>query len=358
MNTGVCQDLINRLRDLHPPALHVGSMALARPPAQYSFDDLHVLIHEDSLAGFRLAMEGGQRFRLVEWNPGTTGASFAGPALITDSLDHHPLPLTPYLGYSDAQSAPCTLWVQFYTNWRHGPLLLVDLEDWFGLAEVIQVPGLQGDIHRPPLWALLLWQASQVTNCAADRAAPQVIEYELDKLRRIAGPLSANDWDTASARAREYDAEYRMRLERSRPRIQAYAAPHGPGHEARLIASPPHAPNVADADLDYGVLHDLRHALEALEAYYPHTVPPRVIAALGQDTGARPRKLWHYPAALGSTGELGIAHFGIRAQVQQYAALTWQQLIAQNLVSVGIQGAPAQGYWRGLTPAQLRHIFS
>jgi hypothetical protein len=144
----------------------------------------------------------------------------------------------------------------------------------------------------------------------------------------------------------------------SAPIAYAHARGIPPG---RLIASPPPLgiPDVAAADLDYGALYDLRYALEALQACYPGTVVPDCVTeAVRQGTGVRPRKLWHYSVAPGG-GELGTAaaQLGIGDQIGKHSALTWDDLKSQGLVSVGICGAPPQGYWHDLTKQEFGDIF-
>jgi hypothetical protein len=365
MTPAVCQTVVSRLQGLSPyPALHVSSLALNLAPAQ--FDDLHVLVHEDCVIPpphtFYQAMDhppGG--LHLMTWLP-SAQATLLAPA----GLPPRPLPLTPNLGYSDWVGAPCAVWIQFYTNWRHGALLLVDLAEWFDPAnrEEIEVsvlgPGVK--IWRPRPWALLLWQASLVTNCAADVADPAVIRAELDKLSTIANMMSPTDWTTATARAQAYDEQYLSRLDGFHTAgtvITDYATARGLPDATRLVASPPTSANVAGADLDYGVLYDLRYALEALEAYHPGTVDPAMLAAVQGGTGVRPRQLWNYPTTAGNVGEVAFASagFGIWDQVNLLPPQTWRDLQTSGRITVQLSGLPPEGYWSGLTQSQFATVF-
>jgi hypothetical protein len=204
----------------------------------------------------------------------------------------------------------------------------------------------------PSTWALVLWQASIVTNTAADCAAPGVVQRELDRLRQAVGDLHG-DWRMVRAGADQYDEEYLTRLDRFSAKITLYAgrlAPPVP--PSRLVTV---GGSVAGADLDYGVLYDLRHALEALEGQHPGTVPPGVLAHVqNTGTGVRRRKIWD------STGRLGIAGFTILQQMTdpRYAGLSAADLFTHGLVHADIQSAPAHGYWSLCSAADFRRIWA
>jgi hypothetical protein len=254
------------------------------------------------------------------------------------------------------------VWVQFYTAWRHGPLLLVDLTDWLPPRrepEVVHASIVGRDIKAPPVWALLLWEASFITVEAASRYDHETLRSELAKLYEVALQIggTSGGWDDLLARALGYDSEYLTRLERIRSRIEAYADAHCVSRDRLIAATPRTQDTIAAADLDYGVLHDLRYALEALGAYYPGVVPSSVLAALQQGTGARPRKVWHYDEEGGHLG-LAAPEFRICDQIERYEDLTWGQLQSFGLVSVEIRRVPPWGYWQGLSPGEFADIFA
>jgi len=325
--------------------LHVGSLAFLpwRPPGGlYAFDDLQLLVKDTDLPAVHTAMS--QHYRLVTWDRAARRPVPAPPGAIGQAS-----PRSPAWAYSDL-APPDPLWIQFHTTWRHGPLLLVNLDHWFdpGMRDPIPVVPPLGPADRPLPWALLLWQASMVTICASDCALS--LPGELDKLRALATDVLANPGATnqVAARAPAYDQEYLCRLNRFSDPILDYA--NGQGINPALLIAPPGA--VGAADLDYGVLYDLRHAMDALAHRYGVGLPAAVIAAIGTGTGVRPRKIWD------DTGRLGTAGFSVHHQLTTYPGLSASALLNAGHAHTAAAGLPLRGYWSLCTPADLARIMS
>ncbi len=347
--------------------LHVGGLAFDQWHrwGTRRADDLQLLIRDEQLRAFRDAMESAE-YRLVEYNPSTGLVSDAPPDVVRRTLNRPTSPDVDYVHerYVGRIAEPELLWIRFHTTKRHGGLLLADLDNWFrGYGQLASVPVMEGphpatEVKRPPLWAMLLWQAAEVTCAAADCA---ITEEDVDKLRLIAAEMSEDDWNSAEAGARRYDDEYLARIGRAPAAdmvaeyAQACQVPVG-----RLIGP--------DADLEYGVLYELRYALEALEACHPHATIPGSIMDLARTTGTggRPRKIWGYPdpewqdryGLEGSGGgKLGRAQISIAEQIRRYAHLGGLGLFARRLVTTDIADAPPHGPWNQCTAQQLEDIF-
>jgi hypothetical protein len=347
-------DLLNQ--DPAVPVLHVGALVLDAWHQQWrrwgadASDDLHLLIRHDELGLFMDRMEQGG-YSLVDRRP---------PAGTCMPLNRHAetpgilkRPVSPHAAYVHqsciGQGGDPDLWVRFHTTTRHGALLLVDLQNWFSGYDQLATVSVMEDLHpatevkRPPLWAMLLWQAAQVTSYAADCA---ITQDEVDKLHVIAAHMSGQEWDTALTNAEEYDQKHRTRV----------------GYCVNTL-------HMDGQHLQYGVLYELRHALDALAAYGQtagyQTDWAAVMARVQAGTGQFQRKIWGYAAARGgkyippdaSRGTVGTVDFGIQEQIEQYGGYGYEDFESNGLVHTVISNAPPHGPWVGSTQAQVDDIF-
>lgn len=334
------------------PVLHVGGLALDEWHQDWrrwgtdGSDDLHLLIRHEDLDRFMDRMEGGE-YSLAGYRPPGTVARLNRQAETREILDH---PVGPHAAYVHesfiGQSGDPDVWARFHTTTRHGTLMLLDLADWLNHSESAPV---MEDLHpdttvkRPPLWAMLLWQAAEVTSYAADCA---ITKDEVDNLHVIAAHMKRKEWDTARDTAEEYDGKYTRRVE----------------YCVKTL-------NMKKAHLEYGVLYDLRYALEALAAYGHasgyQTNWADLMHRVQAGTGELPRRIWGYVDAKrgkyipprASRGVVGTADIGIREQIDNHGLDSYQDLETAGLVHTVISDAPPHGPWDRCKKEWVKDIF-
>lgn len=333
--------------------LHVGSPAFDPwlPPGRYYFVDLDLLLRESDLVAFRDTMDSAG-YRLVLDNDHTGETTEAPETVIRRMLS---TPQSPDISYAREVRGPVSLWVSFHTSWRHSQLLFVDLDHWFepGVSKTITVMG-DTEIERPPAWAMLLWQACEFTTNASDCL---VTSKDLELLHLIA-TVPGLDWDQVLAAAIRYDEEYVARTGRIEDLLRA--------HAARVGVAPGEMVG-ADASLGVdGVLYGVRYAFEALEDFYPQTVPASVLEGVRTGTGRRPRKVWacvdpewteRYGLS-GSAGTVATASFGIRTQMEQYAGLTAVELLDRGLVTAAFDFTDSFSLWARYSEQVHQKVFA
>jgi hypothetical protein len=348
-------------------ALYISSLALDPwlPWGTKNSDDLQVLIPHDQLDPFMAAMNRGG-YVLAFPKGGKCVPANAGQAKTAKSsiLSMPASPEASYVHKSCIGRQP-DLWITFHTTKRHGRLMLVDLTEWLQYkykrqAQVMKGTKFARTVYLPPLWAMLLWQAAEVT-CAASECA--ITRYDVKKLSVITGHLAAGDWPLVLNKAQQYDAEYRRRLS------CAAATQLMQRYQQVLGISPG---DLRTAEFQYGALHELSHALKAVTDY-GGTVDPNVWAFLGSVTTQQPRNLWAYPGVVradsvpdpGSAGgRLGIARadFGIHEQIEHYSGADFDYLLDHGLIERLLipagrgTTAPPHGPWASCTQADLNAI--
>lgn len=345
--------VIKTLEDADLRVLHLGSPAWDpwRPAGVYYFDDLDLLIRDADLAAFRSAMESAG-YRLILDNPETMAAKEAPSDLVEGMLLR---PTGPYACYSREVKWPADLWISFRTTRRHGRLMLVDLEDWFAAGESDTVTVMKDtQIERAPIWGLLLWQASEVTNKAADCC---VTKDHVDKLRLIATQPQV-EWDRVLATAQKYDAEYLARSARAADLSRALA--RHCGVDPALLVEP-------NASFGGGILYEMRYAFEAVNDFYRDTIPQSVLKGVRTGTGERSRKIWgyadldysvRYGMSGAPTGVGAEVSFSIRQQIEQYGDLSGADFFKQNIVTPAISNLPPFGKWSFCEADTLDRLFA
>jgi hypothetical protein len=348
--------VLEALGDLE--VLCVGSLAVEAVDPSMKWgtqhvDELDLLIHHKDLEKFMDAMDSGG-YGLAEYDDGKW--KNIGKGQVTSAVSK--MPVSPEYNYAPksciGKPEEPHLWIACHTTTRHGRLMLVDLAEWFDGKKKYQ-----GDfdltVYRPPRWAVLLWQAAEVT---CDASEQSIARHDIDRLRALAG-AQGSKWADVLKKAKEYEAEYRERLSRSvvEKRFEAY--------QMRL--------KLDDKDMDiaerqYDARYELSHALKPVK----DAVPPDVWAELEPITSCRPRKLWAYPGVKGNRpvfppdlaeGRLGIAKhgFGIKEQLSNPDA-TFDELVnsgdIEELIPSERSGpkALAPGPWDKFTPDDMKSI--
>jgi hypothetical protein len=355
-------DVVKALEGLE--VLCVGGLAVEAVDPQVQWgtqpsDELDLLIRRKDLDDFMAAMEQGG-YRLAKYEPQSGKCVPVGSGQVTSTILR--MPVSPEHSYAPSscinQPGEPDLWINFHTTTRHGRLMLVDLAEWFAGKKKVQVmagPNFNLTVYRPPRWAVLLWQAAEVTCKAAEQS---IARHDVDRLRALAGAQGGN-WTGVLDKAKEYEKKYRerVRLPAAEKRFKAYQA----------------SLKIDDKDMDiaerqYGALYELSHALRAVK----DTVDPGVWAELQSITSDQPRKLWAYPDVVGSHpvppprstgGKLGIARddFGIHEQIQyctSHPNAKFDDLIGRLLIpaKTGRPTAPPHGPWARFTKADMASI--
>jgi hypothetical protein len=357
--------------------LHVGGLALDKLRlwgTDFS-DDLHLLVQDDRLGDFMDAMERGG-YALAGYNHHAGHCVPLNRQAVENDIAR--MPASPeaahvhkdYVGPppgSQRKMGQPDLWIRFHTTTRHGALLLSDLGGWFAEAQTVRV--MEGtnyatDVERPPLWALLLWQAAEVTGAAGEWG---VTRDDVDALYTIARQADC-DWDKVRANVKQYDHEYsrRMGLDVVKDLMKRYK---------RLLDIDDSV--LRQAEHEYGPRYELGHALKALKDYggdYAASVDEETWTAVEGVTTERPRKIWAYPDVVhghsippsGSRGgRLGVAQpgFGIYEQIQEHGGTDFDYLIRRGLVKLLIpapgqsRDAPPHGPWHDCKKTDMDKIF-
>ena len=356
----VCEivgEVVNALQQARIPALYVGRLTPASQGPAIPIRTLHsldLLIREEDLDRFHTAMEGcdPHPLMLVREDPvkhETTEVPWP--------LD--PSPANPGGTYARNLEYPADLLIRFYTTWRHGHLVLVDLGEWFDGYDDLSSASFAGcpnagSLKIPPMWAMLLWHCGLAAGYAADLS---IDEEALNHIRSIAGQLAGGDWNTVGQKAAEYEeAHYLARINRqpAQGMIEAYTS------DEALRA----------AEREYGARYEARHVLESLSASPAGPlVPAEVLDELRTGTGLALRKAWEYTgvyrgdpvAEPSSQGKVGTAveSFTIRDQIRVCADpnVGFDDLLARRHVNQLTDAAPPHGPWHGCTQAQLQAIF-
>jgi len=349
----LARKVIGVLKSAGVRALHVGSPVFDpwRPPGVYFFGDLDLLIQESDLAAFRNAMEGAG-YRFVMDNPHEMASTIAPDDVVERMLT---TTAGPGADYADPAHLPAVwFWTSFQTTWRHGTLTLADLGHWFdpGESDVITVMG-DTEIERPPIWGLLLWQAAVVNT----KAAGHIYMKEVDRLHMIASRPQV-DWDQALSVAQRYETEFQIRNARLWALVDA---------ELRKQGLEPQPQTPLDVELGLGVLYDMRYAFEALEDFYPGTVPQSFLQGVRTGSGLLRRKIigyrdsrWvaRYGLEGANTGMGGFASFSIREQIEKYPDLRGTDFFDQGIVTPVITDLPPHGLPVKMTEKMIQQIFA
>jgi hypothetical protein len=349
--------------------LYVESFVLDRwlPWATRLSDDLQVLIRDAQIDEFMDRMEArGYQPALYDQQAG--GCRTLSRPEATERVLKMPVSPEPFYVHPDwvSETGEPDLLVRFHTTRRHGRLLLADLDEWFaerdGERDWSMVMGCTDHetvVHRPPLWAMMLWQTGEMMNHASDCAIPR---EEVDKLWVVAAQQIRADWVLVLARAEQYGADYDRRIgsEAADQLLNAYGGDLGITDK-----------QLRRAERQYGALYELAHAIKALTDYggrYRASVPHDVQedGDLDRVRQERPRKLWGYPGGQEDVpepevlGRLGLAleAFGIHSQVEEHTGADFDYLLRHGLVELLISNAPPHGPWARSTPGLVDRIFA
>jgi hypothetical protein len=335
-------------------------------------DDLQVLIRDAQIDEFMRTMAAAEYLPAM-FDPGTGQCKPMAPGLAKQAVLRLPVSPEPFYVHPSwlSPTGEPVLLVRFHTTRRHGRLLLADLEEWFGQKEECAVMGdtaYATEVYRPPLWAMMLWQAGEIMNHASDFF---INHDEVEKLGVVA--VHQTDWAQVVAKASRYCHEYDERI--NRPTARRLLADYKQRIGSTLGVS------ISEDDLqrserEYGALYELSHAIRALIDYgrpYRAAVPDGLWERLEPFTEHRPRKLWWYEGGQEDVppqttlGRLGIAvpAFGIHAQVTSHPSDNFGALLRQGLIELAISNAPPDqpwapphGPWSGRTQAEVDAILS
>lgn len=345
---------------------HLDGLALDswRPAGFHSyFNCLDLLLRESDYPRFHDVMQ-QHCYRMMLDRPGLHYAEPVAPYIHPPAPGDPASPSSPGPAYARQVQYPPELWVRFHTTWRHGVLLLADLAEWFDDPETDSVMDNSKDIKRPPLWAMILWHAGQVTGAAAECSITRENGLGLYAMIKQPGP-GGLDWRDLLDRAIAYDSQYRTRV--ALPPVDGWITNYAT-IDGELNGE------VYEAERSYGALYDLRHALEAVTAFDSEAVPAWVLDEVsGTGTGTARRKLFSYTgvdkgdqvAPPGSVGCLGLARadFTIVEQIRVFERdpnTTWAELTqgAHPRVQEIRTEAPPHGPWHDCTEADLAAIFA
>jgi len=353
------REVVNLLRDEGIRALHIGNPALddMRSEEIRYYDDLDLLIQESDLGAFMQTMEAGGYRRILD-DPHKGDASEPTTEQATRiSMG----PTRPDMSYARELKWPADLWVSWRSTWRHNILMLVDLGDWFERTETLTTAG-GAEIERPPSWAMVACYAATLTG----RAQVLDVDRSLVDDVHLATGLPGLDWAVLVERLQAYEQEQVQRLPRVLDVMRA--AWERDGIPTTMTSS--NTPREFFGKR--GALYEVRHGLEAVEAYYPGSVPDTVLTALRAGSGQYDRRVGvcrdltysarYYLEAPGGHWQTkeGIAPFGIREQIEQYGHMTPEEMFAGGVVEdLGTNPeAPPFGMWYGFTEAQLADLFA
>ena len=361
----MARGVVDVLRRAKVDVLYVGDVALDswQPWGMTLSDDLQLLIRHEQLDPFMQAMDQGGYVPAM-YDPQAGRCRPLDPQQAKRALLK--IPVTPEPFYVErrwaSESGEPDLLIRFHTTRLHGRLLLADLTQWFDDSQQCQVMGgtqQATEVRRPPLWAMMLWQAGELMNHASDCA---ITKDEVDKLHLIAQQPDLN-WSQVRSKAEQYTAEYdnRMNSAAARELLEDYRESLGIGLDD--------LEKLDKAERQYGALYELGHSLRALRDYggeYAASVDQQVWSAAEPVTAQRPRKLWGYPGgqedvpgpcALGRLG-LAEAAFGIHQQIEEHADADFDYLVYHGLATVLLQGCPPHGPWAHCTARRLREILA
>jgi hypothetical protein len=330
-------------------------------------DDLQVLIQHGKIDRFMDAMEEG-RYLPALYDQQAGGCRTLTREEATKAVLEIPVSPEPFYVHRDwmSETGQPDLLVRFHTTTRHARLMLAHLDDWFrerdrkrDRSTVMGGTAYETEVDRPPLWAMMLWQAGEIVNHASDCV---ITKEEVDKLHLVAAHQIDDDWDKVLAKAERYGHEYdeRIKCPAASKLLEHY------GECLRIDAA-----KAQRAETKYGALYDLSHAIKALIDYgqpYSIAVPRRVWEYFGRFMEERPRKLWWYPGGQEDVplpearGRLGIAKpdFGIHAQIEEHPGADFDYLLRHQLVESEplISNAPPHGPWFYSKEAEVEAILS
>jgi hypothetical protein len=339
------REVIRLWKDAGLDVLHLGHLARDsyRPPGIYEFGDVTPLIRDSDLARFRQLMDSAG-YRLIEENPHTEQITVASAAL-ADSLMAKPWGCT--LSYARETVWPAVFWVNVGTTRRTGQFRLVDLEHWFDSPD-IRVVTVMGhtEISCVPTWAHMLFEVADISGHAAlnrvDKAKRK-IEYA-----QLLASQPNVDWGSVLETVKGYEEEGAARYSRYMASLGAAAQP--------AIA----------LDQRFGILGvraTLGYCFQAVEDYYPGTIPQAILDYCKSGPGGPLRRVYAHADpeyadryATSFDGRVhGVVTFSIQTQLEQYGHLTNQELFSQGLVT---DSAPIMDVFAAATEQTINQLYA
>jgi hypothetical protein len=337
--------VIGLLKNAGLRVIHYGSPANndVKPEPGY-FDDLDLLLRAEDIDAFHSTMEGAG-YRLILDNPHTGEAT--EPAPEWKAQHRYALGGSPAC-YSLEVKWPSDLWISFSTTWQHWPLDLVDLGHWFDVAETVTVMG-DTEVERAPLWARLLWNAHETAQ-AARKHHPE-LGHAVHEVALFAGAPNL-DWDLVAERIIQYDVEALQRRSRLEPFYDKCS-------RERVVGPVP--------DEKGEVINHCYYILQAVEEYYPGTVPASVLGKLGPLVEGRTIVVdlrddpdWTVRYGLAEEKDVvTVPDFGVKEQIEKYGNLSAVEMLSQGILQPAVYwGLQSGAAWDLFTKQDLTATFA